>query len=147
MVLAFPMFRKTGLTVRCGLFLLLKFINFPGTASGLVKLGLFGKARLFWESKKCMAYCTVKPSFVKFLSYLSFKLGDLAKHSGDCFVVGSAHSYLAMGYLVGRLHLIVVSCGRLRGKEECEHIHTVLILYNLLKESRPEKQVRKLWFM
>lgn len=63
-----------------------------------------------------MVYSTVKPCFVKFLSCLSFKLGDLAKRSGECFVVASSRSYLAVGYLAGRLHLIVASCGRLWGK-------------------------------
>jgi len=58
----------------------------------------------------------VKPCFVKFLSCLNFKLGDLAEHLGECFVVASSRSYLAVGYLVGRLHLIVASCGRLGGR-------------------------------
>lgn len=107
-----------------------------------MKLGLFGKAGLFWESKNCMVYSTVKPCFVEFLSCLSFKLGDLAKRSGECFVVASSPSYLAVGYLVGRLHLIVASCGGLGGKEECEEIHTALILYSPPKESHPGKQVR-----
>lgn len=100
-----------------------------------MKLGLFGKAGLFWETKNCMVYSTVKPCFAKFLSCLSFKLGDLAKRSGECFVVASSRSYLAVGYLAGRLPLIVASFGRLGGKKECEQIHTALILYNPPKES------------
>lgn len=55
-----------------------------------MKLGLFGKAGLFWESKNCMVSSTVKPCFVKFLSCLSLKPGDLAKRSGEYFVVASA---------------------------------------------------------
>lgn len=66
-----------------------------------MKLELFGKAGLFWNSRSCMVYPTAKPCSVKFLSCLSFKLGDLAKHLGECFVVASSHSYLAGGYLVG----------------------------------------------
>lgn len=45
MVLAFPMFRKTGLTVHHELFLLLKFINFPDIGRWL------GETRVIWESR------------------------------------------------------------------------------------------------
>lgn len=43
-----------------------------------------------------MVYSTVKPCFVKFLSCLRFKLGGLAKHLGECFVVASSRSYQAL---------------------------------------------------
>lgn len=74
-----------------------------------MKLGLFGKAGIFWESKNGMVYSTVKHCFVKFLSCLCFTLGDLVRHLGECFIVASPRSSLAVGYLVGRLHLIVTS--------------------------------------
>lgn len=74
-----------------------------------MKLGLFGKAEVFWESKNGMVYSTVKPCFVKFLNCLCVKLGDLVKHLGECFIVASSRSSPAVGYLVGRLHLIVTS--------------------------------------
>lgn len=93
-----------------------------------------------------MVYSTVKPCFVKFLSCLRFELGGLAKRWGECFVVASSPSYLAVGHLADRLHLIATLCGRQQGKEECEQIETPLILYNPPKESCPGKQVRKLWF-
>lgn len=69
-----------------------------------------------------MVYSTVKPCFVKFLSCLRFKLGGLAKHLGECFVVVSSPSYLAVRHLADSLHLIVTLCGRQQGKEECEQI-------------------------
>lgn len=73
-----------------------------------MKLELFGKAEVSWESKNGMVYSTVKPCFVKFFSCLCVKLGDLVKRLGECFIVASCRSSLAVGYLVGRLHLIVM---------------------------------------
>lgn len=103
-VLAFPMFGKTGSLFILSCFYFWSSLISLTQAGGSVKLGLFGKSS------------TVKPCFVKFLSCLCFKLADLAKHLGECFIVASSRSSLAVGYLVGRLCLIVASCERLEGE-------------------------------
>lgn len=105
---------KNRVTVHLELFLLLKFINFLDTGRWLSETRVIWE--IFWESENCTVYSTVKPCFVKFLSCLCFKLADLAKHLGECFIVASSRSSLAVGYLVGRLCLIVASCERLEGE-------------------------------